>query len=64
MKKKMKPLTNQPVRFLIEKSPYHKENSLWFLKMWFLISGFLLYIVTGKIIEIKSENTDATEMHQ
>ena len=32
--------------------------------MWFLISGFLLYIVTGKVIEIKSENTDATAPHQ
>ena len=41
-----------------------KENSLWFLKMWFLISGFLLYIVTGKIIEIKTENTEATAEHQ
>ena len=63
MKKKMKPLTNQPVRFLIE-SPYHKEKSLWFLKMWFLTSGFLLYIVTGKIIEIKTENIEATATHQ
>ena len=46
------------------KGPYHKENSSWFLKMWFLMSGFLLYIVTGKIIEIKTENTEATATHQ
>ena len=30
------------------------------LKMWFLISGFLLCIVTDKIIEIKTENAEAT----
>ena len=51
----MKPLTNQPVRFLIERF-LSQEKQLWFLKMWFLISGFLLYTVTGKIIEIKTEN--------
>ena len=37
---------------------------MWFVKMWFLISRFLLYIVTGKIIEIKTENTEATATHQ
>ena len=59
----MKPLTNQPVRFLIEGS-LSQKNSLWSLKMWFLISGFLLYTMTGKIIEIKTENAEATATHQ
>ena len=40
-----------------------KKNSLWFLEMRFLINGFLLYTVTGKIIEIKTENTEATATH-
>ena len=42
-----------------QKGPYHKKNSLWFL-----ISGFLLYTVTGKITEIKTENAEATATHQ
>ena len=40
-----------------------RKASCSFLK-WFLISGFLLYIVTGKIIEVKTENTEATATHQ
>ena len=35
-----------------------------FLKMCFLISGFLPCIVTGKIMEIKTENIEVTAMHQ
>ena len=58
----MKPLTNQPLRLLIERS-LSQKNSLWFLEMRFLINGFLLYTVTGKIIEIKTENTEATATH-
>ena len=61
--KNKKPITNQPVRFLIEGS-LSPKNSVWFLEMWFLISGFLLYTVTGKIIEIKTENAEATATHQ
>ena len=63
-KKNKKHVRNQPIRFLIEGSLSQKKNSLWFPKMWFLISGFLLHTVTGKIIEIKTENAEMTAAQQ
>ena len=56
MKKNNETLNKSCLSGFLQKGPYHKKNNLWFLKMWFLISGFLLYTVAGKIIVIKTEN--------